>query len=404
MSRVDDLIAELCPDGVGFLVLGEVIRESRERNSARKFTEVHSVTNSRGLVATTDFFDAVRTSADTANYKVVRPGMFAYNPARINVGSIGWSRELYPVIVSPMYAVFEIDSLRVRQEYLQVFFESNRGRAQIESRVETGARNRLTIDSLSRITLPIPPLQVQDLIVETLRPFSELTVELERELGARRVQWSHYLKHLDFRAGSDAFRWVSLSEVASVRHGRDFPLALQGRDSGAIPFLKVSDMTRPGNELAIETAGNYISANDLAGLSVVPTPEGTVLLPRVGAAVATNKKRLVTQPAIFDTSFLGVVPGPEILPRYLLYWMMALDLVTLSNSGGAVPSVRSSMLASRPFPMRSLAEQHRLVAIHDSFHDLVNDQKVGLPAELNARHQQHAHYCDELFAFGEVAV
>jgi type I restriction enzyme S subunit len=252
------------------------------------------------------------------------------------------------------------------------------------------------------VTVPIPPLQVQDLIVETLRPLSELMEELELELSLRRSQWSHYLRDLDSPHGAEAIRWVNLGEVASVRHGRDFPLALQGRNAGAIPFLKVSDMTRPGNELTLQTAGNYISTSDLADLAVVPTPEGTVLLPRVGAAVATNKKRLVGQPAVFDTSFLGIVPGPGILPRYLLYWMMAIDLVTLSNSGGAVPSVRSSMLASRPFPMRSSAEQQRLIAIHDSFHDLVNDQLAGLPAELNARRQQHAHYRDKLLSFGEV--
>lgn len=117
MSKLDELIAELCPDGVEQIALGDIIFETKERNKECRYDQVRSVTNTGILVPTSEYFDKQITSEDTSNYKVVRKGMFAYNPSRINIGSIAWSKENEPVIVSPMYIVFDIKREKVSQEY-----------------------------------------------------------------------------------------------------------------------------------------------------------------------------------------------------------------------------------------------------------------------------------------------
>lgn len=381
--------------------LSEVIKESRERNSAHVYNAVRSVTNSAGLVRTDELFANARTSADTGNYKVVGPGAFAYNPSRINVGSLAWNAETEPVIVSPMYVVFEIDSTQIRAPYLDLFLRSSKGRTQIENRVEPGARFRMTFESLSRLKIQIPPLEVQDEIVAALSFFEALDTSLVAELGARRRQYAHYTSSAFQTPGS--VRIVDLGSVARVQYGRDFPLSLQGSDSGDYPFFKVSDMTTHGNEVALQVAVNYISSAELASLGTKPAPSGTILIPRVGAAVATNKKRILPGPAAFDTSFLGLVPGPEIHPRYLLYWLSTIDLKTLSNEGGAVPSVRRALLEALQFPLTSLTDQQHIVDELDDFNSLITDVSVGLPAEIAARRRQYGFYRDRLLNFDGAA-
>lgn len=165
--------------------LGTLIVESKVRNIGARVSEVRSVTNSHGLVATAEFFDNTRTSADTSNYKVVEPGMFAYNPSRVNVGSIGWLNEPDAVIVSPMYVVFSVDPSRIAPDYLMHVLASESGKRQIEAKTEVGARFRLTFAALSSVEISLPPLSVQREIVEMLLVFRHLRAAVERNRCTR---------------------------------------------------------------------------------------------------------------------------------------------------------------------------------------------------------------------------
>jgi type I restriction enzyme S subunit len=196
MNKIEKLIAELCPQGVEFKRLGEITREYNLRNKDGFIKEVRSVTNKIGLVSTDDYFNNKRTSQDTSNYKVVKPNMFVYNPARINIGSIALLKEKIQVIVSPMYVVFEIDKSKIIPEYLDLFISSESGKYQILNRVEVGARFRLPYESLSKIEIPLPPLVIQQKIVSILDKFTQLEAELEAELVLRKKQYEYYRNQL----------------------------------------------------------------------------------------------------------------------------------------------------------------------------------------------------------------
>jgi type I restriction enzyme S subunit len=110
MNKIEKLIQELCPGGVPQVLLGQVTQESTDRNVGAEIRRVRSVTSTAGLIDTETFWENSRTSSDTSSYKILRYGTFAYNPSRVNIGSIAWSQEQEPVVVSPMYVAFSIAS------------------------------------------------------------------------------------------------------------------------------------------------------------------------------------------------------------------------------------------------------------------------------------------------------
>ena len=129
--------------------------------------EVFSVTNSEGFILSTDYFSKEVFSKDVSNYKVVRKGQFAYNPSRINVGSIDYLKPADRVLVSPLYIVFEANS-ELYADYLLRYMKSDWGNAQIRANTEGAVRDSLKYKGLENITIPLPPLDEQKRIAYLL--------------------------------------------------------------------------------------------------------------------------------------------------------------------------------------------------------------------------------------------
>ena len=102
--------------------LSELLKQCSDRNRSGSDLQVLSVSNKYGFIAQSDQFeDREVASDDTSNYKVVKKGMFAYNPARINVGSIALYEMDSNGIVSPMYVCFTTKS-ELLPSYLTVSY------------------------------------------------------------------------------------------------------------------------------------------------------------------------------------------------------------------------------------------------------------------------------------------
>ena len=204
--------------------------------------------------------------------------------------------------------------------------------------------------------------------------------------------------------------WVPLGAVAEVRSGWGFPNAYQGQKTGAYPFYKVSDMNIVGNETTMNLANNYIDDAVVKKLGVSPAPSGTIIFPKIGAAIATNKKRLLSVPSAYDNNVTGLIPSDKILSRFLYYWMQTINLSTLANDSGAVPSIRKSEMETESipipcpaYPSRSLEIQGKIVSILDTFDALTNSISQGLPREIELRQKQYAYYRDLLLNFPKPA-
>ena len=139
-----------------------------ERNRTLQCTDVYSVTNSQGFVPSEDYFNKKVFSKDLSNYKLVRHEMFAYNPSRINVGSIAWLRDMPCVAVSPLYVIFRIKEADVLPSWVEYFLRSDIGCAQIRGLTSGSVRDSLKYSALERIEIPIAPVEEQQRILANL--------------------------------------------------------------------------------------------------------------------------------------------------------------------------------------------------------------------------------------------
>lgn len=363
--------------------LGDVTIEITERNASREYTEVRSVTNSQGLVRTSDFFDNSRTSADTKNYKVVQQGMFVYNPSRINVGSIGWLMESAPVIVSPMYVVFKLDPTRILPAYLQFLFDSGPGRRQIENKTEVGARFRLPYKALSRIQFPIPPLDVQRETVKSLNLFKDLEAALKEELEARKLQSAFYRDRLLAAHKEIVSLWTTMGEIAVNLDSKRKPVTKSARELGSYPYYGASGIVDYVDDYIFD--GDYLLVSeDGANLLARSTP---IAFSVSGKSWVNNHAHVLSFSTYAERRFAEI-------------YLNSIDLSPFVT-GGAQPKLNQANLNRIPIPWPSRNEQERFVAIMDKFDALVNDVSVGLPAELVARRKQYEYYRDRLLTFEE---
>lgn len=129
---------------------------------------VLSVTNAHGFVLSNELFGHQIHSRDLRNYKIVKKGQFAYNPSRLNVGSIAMLAEFDRGLVSPMYVVFETRDDMLDATYLQHWLASNDAQNQIKSSTQGSVRDSVSFEALSNLNIPLPPLPEQRRIAEIL--------------------------------------------------------------------------------------------------------------------------------------------------------------------------------------------------------------------------------------------
>ncbi|MCA0333247.1 MAG: restriction endonuclease subunit S [Bacteroidetes bacterium] len=150
-------------------VVGQFIKEVSERNKELKVTRVLSVTNSRGFINQSDQFDRSVASEDASNYKIVRKGQFAYNPSRINVGSLDLLKNFDEGILSPMYVVFSTDEKHLLADFLYFHLKTQWFYGHIPMFVQGSVRDTLSFDGLCSMKFFIPTIEEQTAIVRVLQ-------------------------------------------------------------------------------------------------------------------------------------------------------------------------------------------------------------------------------------------
>ena len=145
--------------------LGDYIQEYNVRNKAEEDIPVYSVTNTQGFCQ--DYFGKEVASKDKSTYKIVPKGCFAYNPSRINVGSVDWQRYESRVIVSPLYNVFSV-SPKLDQQYLYYYLKSSFTLQRIRTVATGSVRDNLKLDMLYEFPIDIPDIAKQKNFVHRL--------------------------------------------------------------------------------------------------------------------------------------------------------------------------------------------------------------------------------------------
>ena len=381
MSRIDDLISELAPQGAQYRRVGDVFEtvatpRGIKRSDYSLGGTIPIVDQGQSLIA--GYTDNVSLKIGEGPYIVFGD----------HTRAVKWID--FPFAVG----ADGTKVLKAKSGILSKYLYYTMANLDITDR---GYNRHWTI--VRDIRIPVPPLEVQREIVHVLDKFTQLEAELKAELEARRRQYEHY-RRLQM-AFDDNVPRIELGVLVEVRSGWGFPNAEQGAAEGELPFYKVSDMNLPGNETVMSNSNNYVSASTARKLGVRPAPAGSVIFPKIGAAVATNKKRLLSVPSAYDNNVMGLIPGPRVTSKFLYHWLQTFDLSRLANDSGAVPSIRKSEAERVLVPMPAYSEQVRIASLLDKFEVLVNDVSVGLPGELDARRKQYEYYRDRLLTFKE---
>lgn len=161
--------------------LGDYISEFSARNHLDESIPVYSVTNDRGFCS--GYFNKDVASKDKTTYKIVPHGYFAYNPSRINVGSIAWQNSAERVIVSPLYVVFKVSD-KLDRQYLLHYLKSDVGMTFIKAHAAGSVRDSLKFSDLKELPIHVVPLEKQRKIARTLDKLDALISQCHQQANS----------------------------------------------------------------------------------------------------------------------------------------------------------------------------------------------------------------------------
>lgn len=405
MSRIDDLIAELCPDGVEFRTLGEVgifIRGNGLQKSdltsegvpAIHYGQIHtyygtSTTKSLSFV-TPGFASRLRKAA---------PGDLVIATTSEDDEAVGkavaWLGDVPAAVSGDAY----IYRHTLDPKFVSYFFQSEQFHDQ-KKRSITGTKvRRVSGDSLAKIRIPLPPLEIQREIVRILDHFTELESELgaalEAELEMRRRQYQHY--RVQALSLSSDFRSMPIRELTAFTNGKPHERLVS--ETGDIALLTSRFISTGGKSARFVDSKNVLTPAHTGDVALVMSdlPNGRALAKAY--FVDCNERYAANQ----RVCLLTVLDPQMMNSRYLYYAIDRNSQLLAYDSGLDQTHLKKDYILDVEIPVPPLAEQERIVDILDKFDALVNDLSIGLPAELKARRKQYEYYRDRLLTFQERA-
>ena len=400
MTKLEELIEKLCPDGVEYKEIGSIAvlgaggDVPKARFSAEKTVEFNIPIYSNGIEE-----KAIYGYTDIP--KVDEPSITI--SAR---GTIGWcalrKEPFYPIV----RLIYVTPNNEILIDFLKYVIDT------IKFKVPKTGIPQLTIPMVSKYKIPVPPLEVQREIVRILDNFAIATAEiqqkLQEELAARQKQYEYYRDLLlTFKPNestilnertnelelSGAIRWMKLGDIGSICMCKRI-LKSETNQNGGIPFYKIGTFGKQAdayisNEKFIEYKNRYKFPK-----------KGDILI----SAAGTIGRTVVYdgKPAYFQDSNIVWIDNDEtrVLNTFLNYWYSTSPWV--ASTGGTISRLYNDNIAKAPIPVPPLEVQQRIVDILDRFDTLCNDISSGLPAEIEMRQKQYEYYRDKLLTFKEL--
>lgn len=390
MSRLREMIKELCPDGVEYRKLGEIL--SRHKGiaiTAGKMKELHTPDGEIRI------FAAGNTYADVMESDVDRGGIIR-EPAIIvkSRGNIGF--EYY---TKPFSHKNEMWSYTTNHEFISlkyVYYVLEQNMAYFQNKAKTGKLPQISISDTENYEIPVPPLPIQNEIVKLLDNFTELTAELTAELLLRKKQYNFYRDSL-LKFPSNTKRYKT-GDIFNIQNGYT-PSKKQSSywEHGTIPWYRMEDIRANGRILY-----DAIQHVHYSGVKGNLYPEKSILM----ATTATiGEYALLMTSSLSNqqmTNFSIKKEFKELLDvKFAFYYfhVFAEWCKKNANQSGGMPIITTAKLKTFSFPIPPLDVQQKIVSILDRFDALCNDLTQGLPAEIAARKKQYEYYRDKLLAF-----
>lgn len=284
----------------------------------------------------------------------------------------------------------EINTELVEPRYLYHYLKQ----AHLEKLNKAGGVPSLTQAVLNNLTIPLPPLPIQQEIVRILDTFTNLTAELMAELTARRKQYEYYRDEL-LTFGEDT-REVTLREV--VKHSCSGGTPSKGNveyySNGNIPWIRTQDVRF--NE--ISEVDSYITERAVEETSVKWIPKNCVIVAISGASAgrcAINKIEATTNQHCLNME----IDSEKALYKYVFYSICSKYQELLDKKQGARGDLNSKLILDTKIALPDLNVQKYIVNILDKFNVIISSLTSGIPAEISARQKQYEYYRDQLLSF-----
>lgn len=368
-NYIDRLVAELCPDGVEYRPLSDVVEKNYGGGTPSKAKEEYWG-GDIPWASVGDLSNDLMEIFDTRS-KITPAGVSGSSTNVVPAGAVIVAIKIAPgkmkiagvdlAINQDIRGLVLNDLMNAR--FLTYYFRTLRFAG--HGTIVKSITNKRLMDT----EVPVPPLEIQEAIVEILDKFTNLEAELEAELEARTLQYEYYRDSL-FEA-LDCPR-VPLDSFAKIKNGKTY------KDFGA------------GN-IPVYGSGGIMTYVDRFAYD-----KPTVLIPRKGSL--GNLFYLEEPFWNVDTIFYTEIDEEQVIPKFLYYFLKTAHLEDLNTAGG-VPSLTQKVLNKVLIPVPSLEEQQRIVDILDRFDALTSSLSEGLPAELASRRSQYEYYRDQLLTF-----
>jgi len=382
MSRIDDLIRELCPEGTEYVPLGKIAQIGTGK-SDRKDAD-----------GSGQFPFFVRSK------KVLCKDTFDFEEEAVLIPGEGGIGEIFHY-VNGRYALHQrayrivLSTATMTTRFL-LFYLRSQFKAHIVSQAVNGTVSSVRKPMIERFLVPIPPLPVQEEIVRILDTFTDIEAELEAELEARTTQYeetrnrlmdfdaveSHPLSGMIRELCPEGTEYVPLGKVAQIGTGKSD--RKDADESGQFPF--------------------FVRSKTVLYKDTFDFDEEAVLIPGEGG-IGDIFHYVNGRYALHQRAYRIVLSTATITTRFLLFYLRSQFKTHIVSQAvnGTVSSIRKPMIERFLVPIPPLPVQEEIVRILDTFDSLVNDLSIGLPAEIAARRKQYEYYRDKLLTFEERA-
>jgi len=401
MSQIDDLIEQYCPNGVEYKELGSLMAVSRGA-SPRPINKFITEDDDGvpwikiGDVSPTDKF--VRATKQKITKEGAKKSRYLAEGSFILSNSMSFGRPYILGIngcIHDGWIALENYQNDFCRDFLYYLLRSSPIQLGWKQRAGSSTVQNLNSDIVRTTLLPVPPLPVQQKIVEILDKFTALEAELEAELEARTKQYEYYRNLLFNLNDCPVF---CISEIADTNIGLATSVTKHKTSSGVVLLhnsdiqqnkiiLKNKEFISP--EFAKKNNKKVLRLNDI--ITVHTGDVGTSALIDERYAGAIGFTTITTR--IRDTSL--------IIPAYLCHYLNSQrckqDIASMTISDRS--NLNQKCFEKLSIPVPSIPVQKYIVDTLDKFSTLVTDISQGLPAEIEARHKQYEYYRDKLLTF-----
>lgn len=417
MSRLEDLLQTLCPEGVEYQTLGEIADVSS--NGVDK-----KIIDGQKQVMLLNYMDVYRNKLidrSVLNMKVtasdnkiitcdIQKGDIFITPTSETIEDLAHSAVVTETINGAVYS-YHVMRYRLKNfsmttsYYLSYLFRSNYLQEQILKNATGLTRFGLSRDKWKSLKIPLPPLPVQEEIVRILDTFSGVVTELEQKLEAEQAarvrQYEHYREELLGLEVSNVLKSEQIDTTKRGRNNKSTDSVLMRIDElchiqrGRVmskDYLRDNAGIFPVYSSQTENQGvfGYINSFDFDFESLTWTTDGA----NAGSIFYHNQEKF----SITNVCGLLRVKSPKINTKFL-YYALQNTAKEYVNYGMGNPKLMSNVMGRVKIIVPPLAVQEKIVSILDRFDALVNDLKSGLPAEIALRRKQYEYYRDQLLTF-----